>query len=228
MKILKNYIGKKICMELSGQIQAKGLLVDTGSDLIVLYNDKDFIYIPMVHIHYLYLDEDSEPIQIPDEMPLVKDSHPLSLRRIINNSKGLASEVIVANNQTIHGYVTNVMNDYFVFYSPVYQTIYVPLQHLKWLIPYQSEQVPYSLDKRTNVDYPSTLSLARSLDEQIKKLFGKIVIFDLGEDPRKVGKLLSFKNNMIELATARESITYVNARHIKTMHIPPYQEVISE
>jgi hypothetical protein len=215
------FIGKNICAEMPGNIQQRGLLVDTGSDLIVLYNGKDFIYIPFAHIHILYLDnEDYESIDFPKEIPLEKESDPLSVRKMLTHSKGIFSEIVVTKDQVLHGYVTNIMNDYFVFYSPVYHTIYISIQHLKWLVPYQTIQVPYSLDPSTFASYPSTLSLARSLDEQIKKLVGKMVIFDLGEKTRKVGQLKSYNTNIIELITAREELTYVNLKHVKTVHMP--------
>ncbi|MBO1515210.1 DUF2642 domain-containing protein [Metabacillus bambusae] len=221
MNNFKVFIGKKICVEIPGQIHTRGLLVDTGTDLIVLFNGKDFIYIPNAHIHLLYLDEENyESIEFPEELPLETESDTLSVRKILNNSKGMFSEIVVANDQAIHGYVTNIMNDYFVFYSPVFHTMYISLQHLKWLIPYRSNQVPYALERATFTSYPSTLSLARSLDAQIKKMFGNIVIFDLGENVRKIGQLRSFQNNMLELVTAREEVTYVNARHVKSVHIP--------
>ena len=54
---------------------------------------------------------------------------------------------MLAGNAPIHGYVTSVMNDYIVFYSPVYKTVYISLKHLKWLIPYKENQVPYALNK---------------------------------------------------------------------------------
>lgn len=220
MNNFKVFIGKNICVALPGLLQQSGVLIDTGSDLIVLFNGKDFIYIPISNIHLLYIDEDLEPIDSPTQKPLEIDSDSLSLRKILTNSKGIFSEIVVAKKQSIHGYVTNIMNDYFVFYSPVYNTMYISLQHLKWLIPYRNDQVPYSLDRTILANYPSTLSLARSLDEQIKKMFGKMIIFDLGENTRKVGQLLSFKNNILELVTARQEVTYVNAKHVKAVHLP--------
>lgn len=220
MNKLKKYTGKNIGVEISGQLKLSGILVEASPDLLVLYNGKDFIYTPIAHIHLIYLDEeDYEPIEVPTEIPLENESVTSSVRKILNNSKGLFSEIMVTNKK-VHGYVTNVMNDYIVFYSPVYNTMYISLQHLKWLIPYRNDQVPYSLDRSTFANYPSTLSLARSLDEQIKKMFGKIVIFDLGGNAQKIGQLRSFENNILELVTAREEVTFVNARHVKAVHLP--------
>lgn len=212
------YLGRYIRVELPGKVHHTGLLIDFGTDIIVLYNGKDFYYIPLTHIHLLYPIDDEE-IEYPSNKPFENEKDPLSVRKILTNSKGIFSEIMITN-KAIHGYVTNVLNDYFVFYSPIYQTIYVSFQHLKWLIPYKPDQVPYSLDRTTFTSYPSTLSLARSLDEQLKKLIGKVVILDLGENSRKVGQLKGYKGSMVELITAREEVSFVNFKHVKSVQYP--------
>ncbi|MFS0882953.1 DUF2642 domain-containing protein [Metabacillus niabensis] len=217
---LHSFIGKNVDLKVSGLSEIKGKLIDVGTDVFVLFNGKDYLYIPLAHVHSLYLNqEEMLTLENQEITPLETEFDTLSFRKVLLNAKGIFSEICVSN-KTIHGYISNIMNDYFVFHSPTYQTLYVSMQHIKYLIPYQTNQVPYALDKAKFSALPSTLSLARSFDAQIKKMVGNIAIFDLYDDVRKIGQIRSIGNHMIELVTAREEITYVNPKHIKTVHLP--------
>lgn len=221
MTLFEPFLGTTIEIHLSGEIRYKGLLIDIGKELLVLFNKKDYIYIPINHIQKILPvleieNEDEEPSASPfDEL-----EEGISLRKLLTNAKGVFVELQVARHQVVHGYITNVLNDYFVFHSPVFQTMFISFQHLKALIPYEKTQIPFGLNLKSLPVKPSQLSLARTLEEQLKKSIGQIVVFDLGDSASKIGKVQSIDSNLIELITARETQTIVNLRHLKTVHFP--------
>jgi ribosome maturation factor RimP len=220
VKEFRKYIGQTVELKISGELRHSGLLMDTGTDIIVIYNGRDFFYLPLFHIQSIRFDTGEDlDYETPNEVPIDNQDDPISLRKILYNAKGLFSEIFVTN-QSIHGYVTSVMNDYFLFYSPVYKTIYVPLQHLKWLTPYNQDQSPYALNNEDLPLKPNHIPLARSFEEQLKKSTGKMVVFDLGSRQNKIGKLVKVINNQIELIVARNETVYLNLYHIKTVHFP--------
>jgi hypothetical protein len=218
MEELKAYVGKKIMIEISGKINHIGILIDIGSDILVIYNGNDYLYVPFIHIQHINCDVSDEEIKEPHSPSILDPNDQISLRKIANNAKGVFVEIFVTSNKAIHGYITNVMNDYIVFYSPVYKTMFIPLQHLKWLIPYYPNQTPYRLDRSEFPVSPTKLTLARTCEEQLQKLRGRIVVFDLGLEQHRIGQLRNIKDNFIELITARDQTIYLNLRHIKTIH----------
>ena len=115
-----------------------------------MYDDKNqhFLYIPIVHIQKLketILDKEDPSYQPPSERPIETD--PISFRKALMIAKGLFVQVYVTGNKSIHGYLTSIMNDYFVFHSPVYKTMFIAMNHVKWLIPYPANATPYSLNE---------------------------------------------------------------------------------
>ncbi|WP_028400424.1 hypothetical protein [Ectobacillus panaciterrae] len=227
----KSYLRNPITVTLSGEIAIYGILLEIGSDLLVLYNGKDYVYLPLLHIqriaptipedvvNLIKITSEDHPITSEDH-PIASDSSSLSFRKILQNSKGLFTEIFAVSNQTMHGYVIHIMNNYFVFYSPVYKTIYIPFQHVKWIIPYPEQQTPYHLTKQELPLQPSNVPLARTFEEQLKKFIDKIVVFDLGHQHMKIGKLVSIQNNFVELVVARNETIHVHLSHIKTVHCP--------
>lgn len=219
MSYLDTMLGKTVELEISGNIERVGVLIDFGQDVVVIYDGVDYVYIPSVHLQNIRLVSNVSQISEPayERTDLEND---LSYRKILNESKGMFVKIFVAGNQSIHGYVTNVLTDYFVFFSPVHKTLWVPLFHLKWLIPYPENQTPYTLSKDTFPVTPSTLKMARTFEEQLKKMEGKIVVFDLGSNPEKIGLLKSIQNHMAELITADQKPRYWNIHHIKMVNSP--------
>src|SRR5690349_9847405 len=98
--------GKKIEVEISGCSFHRGILIDSGVDIIVLYNGKNnyFYYIPFVHIQRLKeigIQEDAlydPPLKKPIE------TEALSFRKIVTIAKGLFVQVYVTENKSFHGY----------------------------------------------------------------------------------------------------------------------------
>ncbi|WP_085524167.1 DUF2642 domain-containing protein [Tuberibacillus sp. Marseille-P3662] len=223
MNSYKVYRGELVELSLSGHIHFSGMLIDTGPDIMVIYNGHDFIYIPIIHIQYVnfeYENKNNNDIAKPDDIPIGDRQASISFRKILNNAKGIFTEIYVTGQQSIHGYITNIMNDYFVFYSPVYKTMFIPLHHLKFLKPYNSHERPYALDNEELPLTPSTVSLSRTFEEQCKKYIGKITIFDMGHDPTKIGKLTKIENSQIELVIARQQAISINSNHVKSLHFP--------
>ena len=216
-------IGKTIEVEISRDIFLKGTLVDSGLDIIVMYDDKNqhYLYIPFVHVQKLketILDKEDPSYQPPSERPIETDL--ISFRKALMIAKGLFVQVYVTGNKSIHGYLTSIMNDYFVFHSPVYKTMFIAMKHVKWLIPYPPNATPYSLNNENLPLLPVSTPLARSFDEQLKKFENQLVIIDGGENTEQIGLLQKVRNNKAILITAERETVYRNIEHIKTIQLP--------
>jgi len=217
-------MGKNIEIEISGGYFYSGILVDSGLDIIVLYVGRTgtFLYIPSVHIQRIKeskKEENSTYYEPPSEKPLESESQVISFRRILTNAKGKFVEVYVTGNKAIHGYLTSIMNDYFVFYSPVYKTVFISMNHVKWLIPYPENATPYSLDGKFLPVNPAKIPLARSFDEQCKKLENQLVVIDGGNSSEKIGLLKKAVNRRLTLITAERETVYRNLEHVKTIYL---------
>lgn len=219
---LKDNIGKYISLEISGRKFIKGILCDIGSDLWVVFNGYDYLYIPTIHCqnwHFLKKEE-IDDIALNDDMtPIYNHNEEISLRKTLTAAKGIFTEIYVTSNQALHGYIISIMNNYFIFYSPIYKTMFISLNHLKWLIPYTNNQRPYGLSNANLPVNPSNLSFARSFEVQIEKLTGELIVFNIGENENVIGKIQGIKNNFVELISAKEDPVYVNLQHIKTVHM---------
>ncbi|RLL45128.1 DUF2642 domain-containing protein [Oceanobacillus piezotolerans] len=216
MELIDPLIQQPLEVNITGNSRHHGILVDIGTDVIVLYNGDDYLYIPIKHIKKIKKDERGKTVDNDKYLAL---EH-LSLRKILMKSRGVFAEINVNGNEneTVHGYVTNILNDYCVFYSPVYKTLYIPLHQLKWFIPYKNHQSPYTLERGMFSIFPSNLTLARTLDIQLEKLKGQIIVLDLGLSTDKIGLLKGISGNLIELATARGDSLLTNIQHIKSVH----------
>jgi hypothetical protein len=219
---MKENIGKYIRLEISGKKDIFGLLVDIGSDLWVIFNGTDYLYIPTIHIqNWQFLKQyEIDEITFNDEpTPIYNHNEEISLRKTLTAAKGIFTEIYVTSNQALHGYIISIMNNYFVFYSPIYKTMFISLNHLKWLIPYTNNQRPYGLSNASLPVSPSSLSFARSFEVQLEKLIGELIVFNIAENENVIGKIQSINNNFVELISAKEDPIYINFQHIKTMHM---------
>jgi hypothetical protein len=216
LSIFNKFIGEYIEITINASLVLKGKLIDVGSDIMVIYNGQDFYYIPLVHTQYIRFSKSAyeQEIQQPQELPIGQPEDTISVRKILTNSKGIFTEIYVTNHQPIHGYVTGVMNDYFLFFSPVHKLISIPLQHFKWLMPYHENERPYSLKNEEFPLIPISTTSARTFEEQCKRNIGKMAIFDLGKEPKKIGKIISIQNNQVELAIARNQTVFTNLTHV--------------
>jgi hypothetical protein len=224
MSYLNQFINKQVEVEISGKDNIFiGKIIDLGLDLMVLFHEQQFYYIPLVHVQKLkeitqFKDVD-EAGNLPEES-IDYQMESLSYRKILNHAKGRFVEIYVTGNKSIHGYLTSIMNDYFVFYSPVYKAMFVSMNHLKWLIPYRPDHTPYTLSNQSLPVNPVNISLSRTFEEQCKKLVGKLVVFDLGDNPHKIGVLQKADNQIMELVNANGDKVCWNVHHLKTVSIP--------
>ncbi|MCA1060920.1 DUF2642 domain-containing protein [Rossellomorea aquimaris] len=216
------FIGEAIIIELTGKKIVKGYLIDVGNDVIIVYNGEDFIYISASHIKNLSIvSKETIGIDEPTVSPQFEQEEQMSLRKILTTAKGAFLEIYTMGNQPIHGYITGIMNNYFAFYSPIYKTMYVSLQHLKWLIPYSTNLSPYRLSKENlPVNPTNSITLARSFEIQVEKLIGSLVVLNLGVDEELIGKIERIEDNIVELIMANGDSIYLNMQHIQTVHLP--------
>jgi hypothetical protein len=224
MSVLHQFINKQVEVEISGKYHIfKRKLIDVGLDLLVLYHELRFYYIPLVHVQNLkeiLQSDDGDEADNSSVLPIDYQTDGLSYRKILNHAKGLFVEIYVTGNKSIHGYLTSIMNDYFLFYSPVYKAMFVSMNHLKWLIPYYPELTPYSLSNQSLPVNPVNISLSRTFEEQCKKLTGNLVVFDLGDNPNKIGLLQKVDNQIMEIVNANGDKLCWNLQHLKTVYVP--------
>ncbi|WP_127532614.1 DUF2642 domain-containing protein [Paenibacillus kobensis] len=222
MKQQHPLMNRFVDLDISGKPMAlRGKLVDMGQDILVIHNGQQFVYVPIIHLQQMreVSKQESLLIDVPETL-FEQPNDPISYRKMLMNAKGMFSELYITGNQSIHGYLTSVMNDFFVFYSPVYHSVVVSLTHLKYLIPYNPNVTPYTLTAEQFPLKPSPLTLARTFDQQLRKLVGEFVILDLGENPNKIGVLKSVEQNIVELANAGGTPIYLHLDHVKTVHLP--------
>ena len=223
MNAYNELMGKNIEIEISGGNFHSGTLVDSGLDILVLYvgRSQRFLYIPVVHIQRVKeakQDQNSIVYEPPSEKPIEPDSLSISFRGILTNARGRFVEVYVTGNKSIHGYLTSIMNNHFVFYSPVFKTVFISMDHVKWLIPYPDHSSPYSINNQTLPAAPASIPLARSFEDQCKKLENQLVVIDGGDSSEKIGLLQKVSNHQLTLITAERDIVYRNLGHVKTIH----------
>ncbi|MDM5337542.1 DUF2642 domain-containing protein [Fictibacillus enclensis] len=215
-----NLLNTFVEMEVSGGKVHLGVLVDIGTDIYVLFNGQDYLYIPSIHVHNLrktstFIEEaNTAGIQAPID----HNTDRVSFRKILMNAKGRFVKIYVTGDKTLHGYITSLMNDYFVFYSPVYKTMFITLSHLKWLIPYNNSVTPYTLSTAKLPVSHHSLPLSRSFEEQCKKLEDQMVVLDLGDHLQKTGLLKKVFEQKIALVNAEGDTVYWNLQHIKIIY----------
>lgn len=216
------FTGEAVMIELTGKKAINGFLIEVGSEVLIVYNGDDYIYISTSHIKNMsVVSKESIGIDEPSVSPQLEQEDQLSLRKILTTAKGVFLEIYTTGNQPIHGYITGIMNNYFAFYSPVYKTMYISLQHLKWLIPYSTNLSPYRLSKENLPVNPSnSITLARSFEVQLEKLSGHLVVLNLGVQEEMIGKIERVSDNIMELITAKGESTFLNMQHIQTVHLP--------
>lgn len=217
MNSLRSYTGKIIEVELSSKKNITGKLIEVGSDIIVLFNGKYFVYLPIQHIHRVRKGESTDTdFTSNDPSPILKDDDQLSLRKIVNNASGIFVEILLSGNHVVYGYIKHVQEDYVVLDSPAYKTMILPMAHLNCLIPYLN-QTPYQINAGKQ-PVPSEGSFAQTFKEQLKVFNGRVVIFDLGKDPQKVGLLTKVGDSLVELVTGNGQILHLNIAHLKSLH----------
>lgn len=209
-------------VELSGKKFLKGILIDKSSELVVLFDGSEFMYIPVEHIQQLIFNENNdENLQAPLDSQSIfvrKNNVDLTLAHILSQARSMYIEIYVVGNQSLHGTISTIFNDYFVFHSPIYKTMLIPVQHLKWIIPHAQEQLPYGLAEIDFLKQSIDQSWMPEFIDQVVKMKNELVVINLGEKSNYIGKINSIQDCMIELQTANVNSTFLNIQHIKTIH----------
>ncbi|USB32147.1 DUF2642 domain-containing protein [Paenibacillus sp. YPG26] len=220
MQVFKKWLNQTVELELSGcNERIIGRLIDIGSDILVLFSGSKFIYIPIHHLQNAYLSLDDLQLNDSNLSPSLEQEQ-ISYRKMLMNSRGMFTAVSIGNKRSIHGYLTGIMNDYFVFYSPIYGSVYVSINHVKYLVPYPPNQTPFNLSQDHFPVQPAALPISRTLDQQIKKLEGELIVVNLGEKPCHAGLLRALDNNMLEMIDASGVTSLIHGDHIMTIHLP--------
>lgn len=221
-KIIQSLVQEIVRLEVSGKKLMNGTLIDVGSDVIVLFNGTNFVYIPLVHVHNFGVDLDNEDdLQAPTELPSLvaeESEEDLSFGEVLAQAKGRYVEIYVTGGQSLHGTVTGIMNNYIVFQSPVYKTMYISLNHLKWLIPYAQNHKLYGLANDATLTRLNNEKFAPTFEKQVEKLKNKIVVLNIGGGKSYIGIVNTVEEQIVEFQSARTSPVYLNLHHIKTLH----------
>ncbi|MEC0371648.1 DUF2642 domain-containing protein [Paenibacillus chibensis] len=220
MESIRSLLGKKVELKISGyKVPVIGELVDLGSDILVLFSETRYIYVPIHHVQQMKLTQDGDDASPGDMEPLVDHNH-ISYRKMLMNSRGIFTEIGLGGPDPLYGYLTSIMNDYFIFFSPLYHSVYIPLHHVKYLCPLPPSMTPFSLNQHLFQVQQPAIPLSRTLDQQLEKFQNELVIFDLGESPLKAGLLKKVDNRMIELVEAGGTTILLHCDHIKSIHLP--------
>ncbi|MBA4532872.1 DUF2642 domain-containing protein [Brevibacillus halotolerans] len=220
MEPISPFLNQFVEVTLPENNKVVGQVMDQGIDILVLYEGTRYIYVPWIHVKSIkQISSDLvNPFEL-QESPILLNKEALSYRNILNKAKGLFLEINVTGSHSLHGYVTTILNNYLVFYSPVFKTMFISLHHVKWLIPYSRSFTPFSLSNHHLQIKASQIPLSRSFEEQMKRLEGELIILDTGDDPHKIGIVSRLDNNLLELISMTGDRTTWNVQHIKTIHL---------
>lgn len=220
-KIIQSLLKEYVQIEVSGKKVLKGTLIDVGTDIIVIFNGTDYMYIPINHIHsYCTLKKNELDTFVPIESSSIKtggNNHELSLLVTLHQAQGKSTEIYLIDDQPLHGYITQIMDDYFEFYSPIYKTMYISTKHLKWLIPYPTNECPYGLNNPNAQPLVTEFSV-NTFKNEIEKFIDKLIVFNIGGSKSHIGTIKNVEEQVVELEAARAVKDYINIDHIKTIH----------
>ncbi|UKS29178.1 DUF2642 domain-containing protein [Paenibacillus sp. HWE-109] len=217
MLFAHSYLGKLVHIELLGDRDKMGYLVDAGPDVFVIYMDKKYVYVPSAHVKTIKLNTEDKTNTDTAPDP-INQTGAITFILVLHNAIDKFVEIYISDHQSIHGYVKAIAQDYLVFYSQFYKTMYIPLDHLKWITPFESDQTPYSLDQKhlsKEVIEGSVNALPPTFEQLMKGLEGEMVGIDSGLKANKIGLLQTINNSFVELITAEELKFHYNLQHIK-------------
>ncbi len=219
--IFSKFTNEIMELMLPGKRCIRGTVIETGNDILVLFNGEEYVYLPLQHIKQVRVMNPAEmetEISEPAVSPALTTEEELSFRKVLMLSKGTILELGIANSHSLYGYVHSIMNNYIVFHSFVHKTMYIPMQHIKWLIPCISEKKPYGLPLNGTMFQTSSLTLARTFDVQLEKLKGRLIVLNTGNADDLTGRLNAVEGSIAEIETARNKLIYFNIQHLKSVH----------
>ncbi len=216
------FLGHPVDVEVTGPHLLTGMMVDLGPDITVIYTGEQFVYLPLLHIHSIHHSKSYDGPDTDGNLALPHESlaDSISFRKILMHAKGQFIEMNVTGRDSIHGYVTALMNDYVEFYSPVFGTVYILMEHIKFIVPHADKNAPYGLKSVQYPIHPSRIDLSRTFRQQLQKSVGNVVVMDLGHNPDKIGMLRATDDHWAELVRADGTHIQLNIRHIKSFSLP--------
>ncbi|MED3661552.1 hypothetical protein NST62_07250 [Ureibacillus sp. FSL K6-8385] len=221
--IFQNLKKEIVAIEVSGGKLLNGCIVDSSDELIVLYVKNKFVYVPFEHIHSFYIDTENENnLQSPSEIPafISKGNENLTLKNILSLATGIHAELMVAKNEPLHGVITKVLDDYIVFESPVYKSMFIAQRHLKWLIPH-FHQFPYGLNEQEflHLSSKNSTTFQNTFASQIANLANQFVILNLGKNFSHIGRIKNVNHQLITIENGKSILTYFNLSHIQILQL---------
>ena len=221
-KIIQSLIKEVVHIEISGNKILNGVLVEIGGNIIVLFDGLDFMYIPIPHIQMVRLvSRDENDVQNPIIVPsntLVEEKLELSYDGVLSQAKGKLMEIYITGDQSLHGYITTIKKDYFEFYSPIYKSMFIAKDHVKWLIPIPQNETLYALNPADSIIKVDNDTLAETYQVQITKLLNSLVVLNVGGNRSYSGKINKVEDKLLEIQRARKNPINLNIDHIKTLH----------
>ncbi|NQX67710.1 hypothetical protein HQN90_16440 [Paenibacillus alba] len=217
MMVFNLYIGKLVHIELLGDRDKMGYLIDAGTDIIVIYMDKKYVYLPITHIKNIELNTEGNANQDAPPDPISQTGH-INFVDVLHTAVDRFVEIYLSDHQTLHGYVKFIAQDYLVFYSALYPKLYIPIIHIKWISPYESHQTPYSMNQKkwtTDTADSSLDTLPLTFEQVLKGLEGEMICLDAGLHASQIGLLEKMNDSFIELVTADENKLHFNVQHIR-------------
>ncbi len=221
-KLIESFDEEIVELEISGGKFITGSIIDSSNEIVVIFDGTDYLYIPFNHIHNLMISSNNDDsIDAPTEPSsiLSKDENSdLTLMKVLEAAKDIYTEIYVTGSLPLHGYISKIMDDYFVFQSPVYKTMYIALDHLKWVIPYSDSKKPYGLTDLVFSIKPYNIALSDVFDKQIEQMKHELVVVNLGEKNHYLGRINNIIGRIVEIQTARGQFSYITLDHIRTLH----------
>ncbi|NEW08383.1 hypothetical protein GK047_20510 [Paenibacillus sp. SYP-B3998] len=213
MDFLKPYLDKQIAIDIPGDSRHTGILVDVGSDFLVIWEDSKYLYVPTPHVRHLALHSKLESGTSSLQPPSNNYHASISYASTLAHAKGLFCDIYLAEHHTISGYITNIQTDYFIFFS-LNKTMLIPFSRLKWISPYDNHANPYSLDHVQLAPQRGEATWAPTFGAQLHAQEGNLISMNEGLNTHQIGLLLAFENNMLELVTANETKHYYHLQHV--------------
>lgn len=212
---------KYVTVCLVGDHLFKGVIFDSGSDIIVLFTGENFFYIPFSHIEYIVADTPDTEFSEPSNYPSIftnRNQKDLTLASILKQAIGVYQEICIISKKSLYGTVLDVLEDYIVFYSPIYKELYIPIEHIKWLVPSMLNERPYSLSEEEFNWQQVEQDFKGNFIMQLATLVNKLVVINFGEKIHHIGKVKSITNRVLELTIAKDKSMYINLEHVQIIH----------
>ena len=218
-----SWVGKSVELSIKNvERPLRGQLLQWGTDLLVLYQSSTsrFYYVPLVGVIQLRLTQElDEAALLNIEQPLVTAGEQATYRKALMGARGKYAELKISENQSLYGYLSGIMNDYFVFCSPTYPIILIPLVHLKYMSPIPADRVPYNLTLEQFPLRPVSIGMARTFSQQLLKWSGEFVKLEIDEGTISFGLLAQVDNQQITLQDAYGQPVIISIHSIRSVSI---------